>query len=330
MAGIPFVEPLDDVEYGALGRLSPLVSRVVAENPSKFTYRGTGTYIIGGDDVVVIDPGPQLDSHREALGRALDGRNVRGIVVTHCHSDHVPLSYWLRETTGAPTFGFGPHPRPTATDAFDDDNHDDSTDEEETAARTDHGDGEEREHTDHDFVPDVTVRDGQRFITVDGWSLTAVHTPGHTSNHICIHLDTENALFTGDHIMGWSTTVVSPPDGDMRDYMASVRKLMSRTDSILYPTHGNPVRDPAPFLAAYLAHRVERENQILGLLARQPMTIRAIVDILYADVRKELHKAARRSVMSHILKLVADGRVAPLDGAAISMRTTWRAANSAT
>lgn len=314
VAGIPFVEPLEGLVYGAVDRLSPLVARVVAENPSKFTYKGTGTYIIGRDDVVVVDPGPNLDSHRTALERALDGRRVRGIVVTHCHSDHVPLSYWLAESTQARTYGFGPHPRPIGTDALDDDDDGESKNT---------GDGEEREHTDFDFVPDVAVGDGQTFLTVDDWSLAAVHTPGHTSNHLCVHLDAENALFTGDHIMGWSTTVVSPPDGNMADYMASVRKLIARSDAVLYPTHGNPVRDPAPFLAAYLAHRVERENQIIELLRRGPSTIRAMVEVLYADVRRELHKPARRSVMSHLLKLYDDGVVTTAVDAPPSMRCIW-------
>ena len=322
MAAIPFVEPLDAVEYGAVTRLSPLVARVIAENPSKFTYKGTGTYVIGRPqgDVVVVDPGPTIDAHRDALQRALVGCRVRGIVVTHCHSDHVPLSYWLRELTGAPTFAFGPHPRPAASDVFDDDADDPVAEE----TKDEIGDGEEREHTDFDFVPDVTVRDGDTFITVDGWSLTGVHTPGHTSNHLCVHLDAENALFTGDHIMGWSTTVVSPPDGDMADYMESVRKLIRRDDAILYPTHGNPVREPAPFLAAYLEHRLERETQILAVLSRGPSTIRSIVEELYVDVRRELHKPARRSVLSHMLKLHDEGRVAVADGSAVSMRATWK------
>jgi glyoxylase-like metal-dependent hydrolase (beta-lactamase superfamily II) len=318
VAGIPFVEPLDGLVYGAVDQLSPLVARVVAENPSKFTYKGTGTYIIGRDDVVVIDPGPNLDAHRAALERALDGKRVRGIVVTHCHSDHVPLSYWLAQSTGARTFGFGPHPRPVETDAYDD--IDDDTPK-------DSSDGEEREHTDFDFVPDVKVRDGETFLTVDGWSLTGVHTPGHTSNHLCVHLDVENALFTGDHIMGWSTTVVSPPDGNMTDYMASVRKLIDRSDAVLYPTHGNPVRDPAPFLAAYLAHRIDREMQIVDLLQRGPSTIHAMVEVLYADVRRELHKPARRSVMSHLLKLYDDGVVTTIGREPVSMRSTWSARN---
>jgi glyoxylase-like metal-dependent hydrolase (beta-lactamase superfamily II) len=320
VAGIPFVEPLDALVYGVVDRLSPLIARVVAENPSKFTYKGTGTYIIGRDEVVVVDPGPNLESHRDALERALEGRPVRGIVVTHCHSDHVPLSYWLAEATGARTYGFGSHPRPVETDAFDDDDDGDDT------AR-DSGDGAEREHTDFDFAPDVSVRDGETFLTVDGWSLTGIHTPGHTSNHMCIHLDAENALFTGDHIMGWSTTVVSPPDGNMADYMASVRKLMSRSDAILYPTHGNPVRDPAPFLAAYLAHRIDRERQIVDLLRRGPSTIRAMVEVLYADVRRELHKPARRSVLSHLLKLHADGVLTTVNNAPVSMRAEWMLRN---
>ena len=317
MAAIPFVEPIGNVKYGAAEQLSPLVTRVIAENPSKFTYKGTGTYVVGHDDVVVIDPGPQLEQHRLALQRALDGRRVRGIVVTHCHSDHVPLSYWLRDITGASIYAIGPHPRPEASEMFDDDP---AADEPEAK---DHGDGEEREHTDFDFVPDVAVVDGRSFLTVDDWTLTAVHTPGHTSNHLCVHLDVENALFTGDHIMGWSTTVVSPPDGNMADYMASVRKLIARDDAILYPTHGNPVRDPAPFLAAYLEHRLERERQIIDVLRRGPSTIRAIVENLYADVRRELHRPARRSVLAHLLKLLDDGTVTTVNAAAVSMRVEW-------
>lgn len=320
MAGIPFVEALDNVEYGTVTRLSPLVARVIADNPSKFTYKGTGTYIIGRErgEVVVVDPGPRIETHRIALERALKGCTVRGIIVTHCHSDHVPLSHWLAEEMEAPIYGFGPHPRPEPTDAFDDD-PDDTDDDVPTGS----GDGEEREHTDYDFHPDVQVKDGERFLSVDDWSLTAVHTPGHTSNHLCVHLDAENALFTGDHIMGWSTTVVSPPDGNMADYMRSVRKLIDRNDTTLYPTHGNPVRDPAPFLLAYLEHRVERENQIVRLLAEGPNTIRRIVEVLYVDVRRELHKPARRSVLSHMLKLFDEGVVTTVAGDRPSMRATW-------
>lgn len=306
MTAIPFVEPLDDAQYGQVVRLSPLVSRVIANNPSKFTYRGTGTYIVGRQNIVVIDPGPDLDSHREALERALEGKRVVGIVVTHCHSDHVPLAHWMAAKTGASTYAIGPHPRHEVS--ADDADDDDDKDTDESAA------DETREHIDHDFEPTVRVVDGQRFLAVDDWSLTAVHTPGHTSNHLCVHLDAENALFTGDHIMGWSTTVVSPPDGNMADYFASVRKLQARSDAILYPTHGNPIANPQPFLAAYLQHRVEREEQIVALLKRGERTIKQMVEAMYAEVHKDLHKAARRSVLAHMQKLVDEGMVATGNG----------------
>lgn len=320
MVAIPFVEPLDDVVYGRLDTMSPLVGRVIANNPSKFSYRGTGTYIVGRNNVVVIDPGPDLATHRDALQKALVGRTVVGIVVTHCHSDHVPLAHWLSAATGAPTFAIGPHPR--SEQPADDDVDDDDGGDVESETESDPED-ETKEHIDHDFVPNVRVVDGEKFITVDEWSMTAVHTPGHTSNHLCVHLDVENALFTGDHIMGWSTTVVSPPDGNMGDYIASVRKLQRRRDAILYPTHGNPVRDPQPFLDAYLRHRLEREEQIVALLANGNRTIRHIVDVLYADVRKELHKAARRSILAHMHKLVDEGRIVTIDGGAARARSVY-------
>ena len=315
MGAIPFVEPLEQFAYGRVDQLSPLVARVVAENPSKFTYKGTGTYIVGHRDVVVIDPGPAIDSHRKALENALLGRVVRGIVVTHCHTDHVPLAGWLARTTKAPTFGYGPHPRHPEISAYADDSSD--------SGEVDGASEDEREHVDYDFHPDVKVADGEVFWSFDGWSLRGIHTPGHTSNHLCIHLDAENALFTGDHIMGWSTTVVSPPDGNMKDYIKSVEKLLSRSDSILYPTHGNPIRNPREFLVAYLAHRVEREEQILDLLAISSMKIAEIVETLYADVRPELHKAASRSVLAHLLKLHEETRVAIVDGTQPSMSSLW-------
>jgi glyoxylase-like metal-dependent hydrolase (beta-lactamase superfamily II) len=316
MGGIPFVEPLDNVVYGRVDCLSPLVSRVIANNPSKFTYRGTGTYIIGRNRVVVIDPGPDLASHRDALDEALKNSVVVGIVVTHCHSDHVPLASWLSEKTGAPTFAFGPHPRHEVAIDDTDDDDDDSNEDGDSADET-------KEHIDHDFEPTVRVSDGEKFLTVDDWSLTAVHTPGHTSNHLCVYLDAENVLFTGDHIMGWSTTVVSPPDGNMSDYIASVRKLLTRGDEVLYPTHGNPIRRPREFLDAYLAHRLEREEQIVHLLRDRERTIHEMVDVLYVDVRKELHKAARRSVLAHMHKLVDDGTVVTRDGSAPTARSVY-------
>ena len=215
-------------------QVSPLVRRVIANNPSKYTYLGTGTYIIGHDDVAVIDPGPLLDDHRDALAAALDGARVRAILVTHCHSDHSPLAAWLHDTTGAPTFAFGPHgTAETESDV------DAAIEEGVTLEET----------TDTDFDPDVRVGDGEVAAMGAGWTMRAVHTPGHTSNHMCYALDEERALFTGDHVMGWSTTVVSPPDGDMRAYIDSLRKVMARDDATLWPTHGAPVTSPKPFLA---------------------------------------------------------------------------------
>jgi glyoxylase-like metal-dependent hydrolase (beta-lactamase superfamily II) len=304
VGAIPFVAPLDDVQYGSLDQLTPLIGRVVANNPSKFTYRGTGTYIVGRHDVAVIDPGPDNADHKASLERALEGKNVVGIVVTHCHTDHVPLAAWLHEETGAPTFAIGSHPRPIEDEVVDDE-PDDTTDEEDDGIR---------EHIDHDFAPTRAVVDGEAFLRAEDWSLTAVHTPGHTSNHMCVALDVGNALFTGDHVMGWSTTVVSPPDGNMADYITSLEKVIARGDAVLYPTHGNPVTDPQPFLRAYLEHRLEREAAILRVLGSGKDTIDEIVAVLYVDVRKELHKAAGRSVLAHLVKLVHDGRVRVVAG----------------
>jgi glyoxylase-like metal-dependent hydrolase (beta-lactamase superfamily II) len=256
----------------------------------------------------VIDPGPVLDSHRDALVRALDGRNVVGIVVTHCHSDHSPLTEWLYKETGATRFAIGPH---RVYEGFiEEDDHDPSEDDpDEKQPESD----EEKETIDMAFTPDYAVVDGERFFSTSQFSLTAVATPGHTSNHLCVAMDTENALFTGDHVMGWSTTVVSPPDGDMRQYFESMQKVIARTDSILWPTHGGPVTEPAPFLAAYYEHRLERERQIVNQIAMGNNTIPGIVKVLYATVNKQLHRPARRSVWSHLRKLVEDGVVQTAD-----------------
>ncbi len=321
MSPIPFVT-LDDPHYGEAVQVSPLIRRVIAHNPSKYTYLGTGTYIVGHGDVAVIDPGPSNDAHRDALAAALAGERVRTIVVTHCHADHSPLAAWLRETTGAPTVAFGPH------GAVDDEP--DEPDEAEPPA-PESGDEpaavtteEPRETIDVGFDPDVRVADGEIAATGPGYTLRAVHTPGHTSNHLCIALDEARALFTGDHVMGWSTTVVSPPDGDMRAYIDSLRKVQGRADGSLWPTHGAPVDDPGPFLQAYLDHRLEREAQVLDIVRAGVTRIVDMVDILYADVRQELHKPARRSVLAHLVKLVGDGQVA-CDTDPARLRSTYTA-----
>ncbi|NNE11214.1 MAG: MBL fold metallo-hydrolase [Ilumatobacter sp.] len=287
----PEFRTLDDVEYGRVEQVSPSIRRVVAENPSKFTYRGTGTYLVGRGEVVVIDPGPDLDSHRAALADALAGERVRAILVTHCHADHSPLSAWLRAETGAETYAFGPHPRPDAGDEDPDDGV------------------EIEESTDFAFAPDHAVADGD--VVVDGGGLTmrAIHTPGHTSNHTCWTLDEERALFTGDHVMGWSTTVVSPPDGDMTAYIDSLRRVAGRRDAVLWPTHGPPRDDAARFVDALVEHRLGRERDVLAAVRAGRSTIPEIVARLYADVRDELHKPAGRSVWAHLRKLESEGRV---------------------
>ena len=304
----PTFETLDDVEYGRVDQIADGIRRVIAENPSKFTYRGTGTYIVGHGDVVVVDPGPVLDSHRDALAAALAGERVRGILITHCHSDHSPLAAWLRAETGAPTFAFGPHG--AVEDA------DDGADEIDDGVKVE-------ETIDVDFVPDVAVADGEEIILGPGLTMTAVHTPGHTSNHTCYALAEPSVLFTGDHVMGWSTTVVSPPDGDMADYIESLRKVAGRRDAMLIPTHGPPRRDGPSTSTALVEHRLERERQVVDAVRRGLDTIPAIVAELYADVRTELHKPAGRSVLAHLVKLVDEGIVAVDGGSSPRLASTY-------
>ena len=303
----PAFETLDDVEYGRVDHIADGIRRVIAENPSKFTYRGTGTYLIGHGDVVVVDPGPVLDSHRDALAAALAGERVRGILITHCHADHSPLAAWLREETGAPTFAYGPHGPVEGDDDDETGDGDDGDDEIDDGVRIE-------ETIDVDFVPDVAVTDGEVIDVGPGLTMTAVYTPGHTSNHMCYALADPSVLFTGDHIMGWSTTVVSPPDGDMTDYIESLRKVAGRRDAMLIPTHGSPRRDGQEYVTALVEHRLERERQVVDAVRRGVDTVPAIVAELYADVRAELHKPAGRSVLAHLVKLVDEGQVAVAGG----------------
>ena len=319
--------PLDDVEYGVAEQVSPMVRRVIAENPSKFTYRGTGTYILGHGDVVVIDPGPRLDSHRAALETALAGERVRAILVTHCHADHSPLAAWLQELSGAPTFGHGPHPRPTAEEiellaAADEVVFESAASDRATGA----GEIKIEESTDYDFTPDERVVDGQVIAVAPGLTLTAVHTPGHTSNHVCWALAEERSLFTGDHVMGWSTTVVSPPDGDMSAYLDSLRKVADRDDAVLWPTHGPSRSDGREFVEALIEHRLAREAAVLEAVRSGLATVPAIVARLYADVRPELHKPAGRSVWAHLVRLQREGQV-EVEGSSIAgLHSVFRSA----
>lgn len=285
---IPFDRNFD-APFGESIRVSAPIARVLAPNPGPFTFKGTGVYIVGsGADVAVIDPGPLLPAHVEALKRALAGKRLTHILVTHTHSDHSPAAAPLKEWSGAKTYAYGPHGSGKA----------------EEGVKVEEG-------GDRDFVPDVRVKDGD-VIAGNGFTIDCVYTPGHTSNHMCFALREEKALFTGDHVMGWSTTVVAPPDGDMAAYMASLKKLIARDDEILWPTHGGPVRDPKPFLQAYLEHRLEREAQILACIADGLETIPEMVARIYAGVDKRLHPAAVRSVEAHLILLAREGRVKKL------------------
>jgi glyoxylase-like metal-dependent hydrolase (beta-lactamase superfamily II) len=282
---IPYVRELE-FEYGRAAQVSPLIRRVIANNPGPFTHYGTGTYIVGRGDVAVIDPGPDLPEHLEAILAAVDGERVAAIVVTHHHIDHSPLAGPLKARTGAPIYGCALAAAPVAED---------------NGVRMEAA-------NDLDFTPDVGLCAGGE-IKGPSWTLEAIPTPGHTSNHICYALKEENALFSGDHIMGWSTTVIAPPDGDMTDYMESLQRIRAREFSTIWPTHGPPIREVAPFLDAYIAHRRERETQILTALAQGPARIRELVPRLYADVDSRLHPAAARSMLAHMIDLTRRGRV---------------------
>jgi glyoxylase-like metal-dependent hydrolase (beta-lactamase superfamily II) len=289
MAGIPFVRELD-FQYGSAAQVSPRVRRVVANNPGPFTYLGTGVYIIGRGEVAVIDPGPAIEEHFDALKRTLDGEKITHVLVTHSHMDHSPLAHPLAEWAGCKVYAGGAAIRT------------------ESEVRLEAGD-------DLSFRPDITLKDGDTFTGPD-WTVEAVATPGHTSNHVCFALREENALFAGDHVMGWSTTVISPPDGHMGAYLASLRKIRERGYSTLWPTHGPPVRDVEPFLDAYITHRLGREAAILERIAAGDRLIPDMVKVIYKDVDKRLHPAACHSVLAHVVYLVETGRVTaegPLD-----------------
>ena len=258
-------------------RLSPLVRRITADNPSAFTFTGTQTYLIGMGEVAVIDPGPNEPGHIDAIMAATAGERIVAILCTHTHKDHSPAAAPLSERTGAPVMGCAPlvleDLGPRADASFDD-----------------------------TYAPNRVMADGEA-TTGGGWALTAVATPGHTSNHLCFALEDEGSLFTGDHVMGWSTTVISPPDGDMADYMASLAKLEARTDRIYYPAHGDPVEKPQRFVRSLAGHRRQREGQILRLIDAGTGTIEAMIPKMYAGLDPRLHGAAGRSVLAHLIDL---------------------------
>ena len=278
---IPFIRELA-FSYGEPAQVTPLIRRVVANNPGPFTFHGTGTYVLGKGKVAIVDPGPAIKEHVDALLNAVRNETVTHILITHTHSDHSPATAALKAATGATTYGYGPHPTSP--------------------------EGMAEESGDHDFRPDVTVADGD-VISGQGWTVDALHTPGHISNHLCFGVREDKTLFSGDHVMGWSTSVISPPDGDMTAYMNSLRKLLPRDDRLLIPTHGAEIKEPTGFVKAYIAHREERERQILACLREGMDTIPVMVKKLYAAVDPRLHGAAARSVLAHMIHMIETGKV---------------------
>jgi glyoxylase-like metal-dependent hydrolase (beta-lactamase superfamily II) len=268
-------------DYCTLESVAPGIRRIVAENPGPFTFLGTGTYVVGRGEVAVIDPGPDQPAHVEALLAQLDpGERVSHILVTHTHRDHSPAARLLRARTGAPTYGFGPHGG---------------------------GDHEIEAGADIDFAPDVTIGEGA-VIEGGDWRLEALQTPGHTSNHLCFAFPREGVLFPGDHVMGWSTTVIQPPDGDMADYMAQLRRLRLRDDRTYWPTHGAPILQPGGHLDALIAHRLARRAKVLAALDATPRRPMALVPLAYeASLDRRLHSAAAQSLLAHLLELAGEG-----------------------
>ena len=272
---------LADQPYALLNPVEPGIARVLARNPSAFTYTGTQSYLVGEAEVAVIDPGPAEAEHVAALVEAIGGRPVVAIVCTHTHRDHSPAARPLAQATGAPIIGCAPLSL------------------EEVGPRADAS-------FDGDYVPDRVLGDGE-WIAVDGHELTAVATPGHTSNHLCYAY--RGALLTGDHVMGWSTTVVVPPDGDMADYMASLDKIRGREDRIYYPAHGPAVTKPQQLVRGMIGHRMQRERQILRLIGEGASTISAIVAGAYPGLDQRLVPAAGGTVLAHLVDLDRRGIV---------------------
>ena len=266
-------------EYGRLEPIAPGIRRIVARNPGPFTFKGTGTYVVGEGEVAVIDPGPELAEHIAALLASLADEQVTHILVTHTHRDHSPAAKALKEATGAPTYGFGPH------------------------AGGKHGEAGVEEGGDWDFTPNIVVRDGDA-IEGSKWRFEAVHTPGHTSNHLCFALPDDGILFSGDHVMGWSTSVIAPPDGDMAAYMASLDKLLARHDAVYWPTHGPAITEPQRHVRAFVAHRREREAGVIDCLKAGVATIDKMVERLYVGLNPSLRRAAGRSVLAHLINLI--------------------------
>jgi glyoxylase-like metal-dependent hydrolase (beta-lactamase superfamily II) len=277
-------------------QIAPGIRRIVCANPGPFTFRGTNTYLIGRGEVAVLDPGPAEAAHLAAILHATTGERITRILVSHTHRDHSPGAAALVAATGATTFGHGPHVTPPDAGG---------------------------EGGDHAFRPDIALPDGAT-VDSDEWRVTALHTPGHCANHLCFALENEAApgiLFSADHVMSWSTTVVSPPDGDMAAYMASLARIAMRDHRLYLPGHGPPLPDPAPFVAALAAHRREREAKVFDALraARRATAAELVPPVYGPELDPKLVPAAARSLLAHLIKLAAEG-MAARDGDAFEAR----------
>ncbi|MBX9591610.1 MAG: MBL fold metallo-hydrolase [Hyphomonadaceae bacterium] len=273
--------------YGVPRELAPGVVRIVANNPSPFTFKGTNTYIIGHDTLALIDPGPEDQAHLKAILDTIGARRLSHVLITHTHHDHTDGLPALLAATGAKTAGFG------------------------RRART-HGAKQTSlsgsEFVEQDFVPDVPLADGGR-LAGNGWAFTALHTPGHAPDHLCFALDGTKVLFSGDHVMGWNTSVVAPPEGNMGDYMRALEVLNARDDRVYFPGHGGQIADPQRMVKAFLLHRRMREQAILDCIRAGKNTIKSIVPAIYRDLNPKLLNAAALSVEAHVEHLIERGLV---------------------
>lgn len=281
-SSIPFRRELN-FSYGEVSQVAPGIRRVIAENPSPFTLYGTGTYILGHGEVAVIDPGPADGAHIAKLLEALEGETISHILITHTHMDHSPGCRLLQAHTDAKSYAYGPH----------------------GAGKLEQGVPVE-EGGDMEFEPDELLRDGD-VLTGGDWSVECVYTPGHTSNHMCYQLRESKALFTGDHVMGWSTSIISPPDGDMGAYIASLERLLERDDTVYWPTHGPCIDDPKPHVQAFIEHRLARERQIIDCIEQGVHRIEDMVPMMYTELPEFMYPAAARSVLASMEHLVGNG-----------------------
>jgi len=287
MADAPEFRTTMDFAYGVPRELAPGVVRIVADNPGPFTFKGTNTYIVGSRELALIDPGPDDPAHRDAILAAIGKRGLSHILITHTHRDHTDGLPALVAATGAKTAGFGRRARARGS------------------TRTSPSG---TEFVDQDFIPDVALGDGSR-LAGEGWAFTAVHTPGHAPDHLCFALEGTKILFSGDHVMGWNTSVIAPPEGNMADYLAALERLGERDDGVYFPGHGGRIEEPQRLVRAFLLHRRMREQAILDCIRDGKNTVNAIVPAIYRDLDPKLHRAASASVLAHIEHLMARGLV---------------------